>query len=189
MCGGCVADDALVVVACEDELACAVWAAPPYRVVDGGVGFTAAAAAVGEAVRPRVFGAPLARDGDRLGAGWSYFAQGWWRPAVKLAGLEARPPYSLRHSFALHSLQAGVRSRTSPVSGATPTCRGRSPSTADGSGRWAPTLRSSEKRGLAAPIRHQPPTNLAQKAGRSVSFRTHQRIVRSPNAKPPMCAK
>ncbi len=39
---------------------------------------------------------------------WSYFAQEWWRPAVQLAGLEARPPYSLRHSFALHSLQAGV---------------------------------------------------------------------------------
>ena len=27
---------------------------------------------------------------------------------MQLAGLEARPPYSLRHSFALHSLQAGV---------------------------------------------------------------------------------
>jgi integrase len=39
---------------------------------------------------------------------WPYFAQGWWHPALDLAGLEARPPYSLRHSFALHSLQAGV---------------------------------------------------------------------------------
>jgi integrase len=39
---------------------------------------------------------------------WPYFAEGWWRPALEAAGLEKRPPYSLRHSFALHSLQAGV---------------------------------------------------------------------------------
>jgi len=39
---------------------------------------------------------------------WEFFAQEWWHPALVAAGLEKRPPYSLRHSFALHSLQAGV---------------------------------------------------------------------------------
>lgn len=39
---------------------------------------------------------------------WTYFRREVWKPALDLAGLEQRPPYSLRHSYALHSLQAGV---------------------------------------------------------------------------------
>lgn len=43
---------------------------------------------------------------------WRYFSQDVWHPALKLAGLEPRPPYSLRHSYALHNLQAGVPIQT-----------------------------------------------------------------------------
>ena len=39
---------------------------------------------------------------------WVYFRREVWTPALELASLEKRPPYSLRHSYALHSLQAGV---------------------------------------------------------------------------------
>jgi integrase len=31
-----------------------------------------------------------------------------WTPAVKAAGLEYRPPYALRHSFAAWSIAAGI---------------------------------------------------------------------------------
>jgi hypothetical protein len=50
-------------------------------------------------------------------------------------------------------------------------------------------LKDSDTLQLAAQIGHTPTPNLAQKAGRSGSLRTHQRIVRRPNAKPPMWAK
>jgi integrase len=39
---------------------------------------------------------------------WPYFTREVWHPALKLAGLEKRPPYSLRHTFAYWSLRAGV---------------------------------------------------------------------------------
>jgi integrase len=39
---------------------------------------------------------------------WVYFWREVWTPALKLAGLEHRAPYNLRHTYALHSLQAGV---------------------------------------------------------------------------------
>lgn len=39
---------------------------------------------------------------------WVYFWREVWTPALALAGLDHRPPYNLRHSYALHSLQAGV---------------------------------------------------------------------------------
>jgi integrase len=39
---------------------------------------------------------------------WPYFWREIWHPALKLAGLEKRPPYSLRHTFAYWSLRAGV---------------------------------------------------------------------------------
>jgi integrase len=39
---------------------------------------------------------------------WPYFTQDVWRPALVAAGLEKRPPYSLRHTFAYWSLRAGV---------------------------------------------------------------------------------
>jgi integrase len=39
---------------------------------------------------------------------WPYFWREVWHPALKLAGLEKRPPYSLRHTFAYWSLRAGV---------------------------------------------------------------------------------
>jgi hypothetical protein len=42
---------------------------------------------------------------------WVYFWREVWTPALELAGLEHRAPYNLRHSYALHSLQAGFRSR------------------------------------------------------------------------------
>jgi integrase len=39
---------------------------------------------------------------------WPYFTREVWHPALELAKLEARAPYNLRHSYALHNLQAGV---------------------------------------------------------------------------------
>jgi integrase len=39
---------------------------------------------------------------------WVYFWREVWTPALKSAGLEHRAPYNLRHSYAQHSLQAGV---------------------------------------------------------------------------------
>jgi integrase len=39
---------------------------------------------------------------------FSYFRREVWRPALELAGLEDRPPYHLRHTFAYWSLRAGV---------------------------------------------------------------------------------
>jgi integrase len=45
-------------------------------------------------------------DGRRIS--WPYFWREVWHPALKLAGLEKRPPYSLRHTIAYWSLRAGV---------------------------------------------------------------------------------
>src|SRR5919204_6000764 len=39
---------------------------------------------------------------------WVYFWREVWKPALEAAGLPYRTPYNLRHSYALHSLQAGV---------------------------------------------------------------------------------
>lgn len=39
---------------------------------------------------------------------WVYFWREVWKPALEVAGLEYRAPYNLRHSYAWHSLQAGV---------------------------------------------------------------------------------
>jgi integrase len=39
---------------------------------------------------------------------WVYFWREVWTPALKTAGLEHRAPYNLRHTYAWHSLQAGV---------------------------------------------------------------------------------
>ena len=39
---------------------------------------------------------------------WVYFRREVWEPALVAAGLEHRPPYNLRHSYAWHSLTAGV---------------------------------------------------------------------------------
>jgi integrase len=39
---------------------------------------------------------------------WPYFTREVWHPALQLAELEKRPPYSLRHTFAYWSLRAGV---------------------------------------------------------------------------------
>jgi integrase len=39
---------------------------------------------------------------------WVYFRREVWAPALEAAGLEPRPPYNLRHTFALWSLRAGV---------------------------------------------------------------------------------
>lgn len=45
---------------------------------------------------------------DGVPVAWSHFYTEVWRPAFEAAGLEYRAPYNLRHSYALHSLQAGV---------------------------------------------------------------------------------
>jgi len=39
---------------------------------------------------------------------WTYFRREVWQPALTAAGLEQRAPYNLRHTYALHNLQAGV---------------------------------------------------------------------------------
>jgi integrase len=39
---------------------------------------------------------------------FDYFRRDVWHPALELAGLEDRPPYSLRHTYAFMSLAAGV---------------------------------------------------------------------------------
>ena len=39
---------------------------------------------------------------------WVYFAREVWRPALDAAGVEYRAPYNLRHTYAWHSLTAGV---------------------------------------------------------------------------------
>jgi site-specific recombinase XerD len=39
---------------------------------------------------------------------WVYFWREVWRPALAAAGLAYRAPYNLRHTFAFHSLRAGV---------------------------------------------------------------------------------
>jgi len=39
---------------------------------------------------------------------WAYFWREVWTPALKAAGIAHRAPYNLRHTYALHSLQAGV---------------------------------------------------------------------------------
>ncbi len=39
---------------------------------------------------------------------WPYFTREVWHPALIAADLDPRAPYNLRHSYALHSLQAGV---------------------------------------------------------------------------------
>jgi integrase len=39
---------------------------------------------------------------------WVYFWREIWKPALTAAGIEYRAPYNLRHSYAWHSLTAGV---------------------------------------------------------------------------------
>ena len=78
---------------------------------------------------------------------WVYFWREVWTPALKTAGLEHRAPYNLRHSYALHSLQAGVPIANLARRWATPTCRGRSRCTAGGCARWARTRPRCVKRG------------------------------------------
>lgn len=58
---------------------------------------------------PRSISTPLVWWGAR-GAPLSWPNWRWdvWYPAVELAGLKKRPPYSLRHTFAVWSLRAGV---------------------------------------------------------------------------------
>jgi integrase len=62
---------------------------------------------------------------------WPYFTREVWHPALKLAGLEKRPPYSMRHTFAYWSLRAGVPIATlAREMGHASTASRRSPSTA-----------------------------------------------------------
>ena len=48
---------------------------------------------------------PGARGGHLNLASWR---RRQWTPAVRAAGLEHRPPYALRHSFAAWSIAAGI---------------------------------------------------------------------------------
>jgi integrase len=59
---------------------------------------------------PRALRTPLVFHGnrDQKQLDWKWFHREVWQPAVKLAELEARPPYSMRHTFAYFSLRAGV---------------------------------------------------------------------------------
>ena len=58
---------------------------------------------------PRNIGTPLVFYGDKGGAvSWQNWRWDVWYPALALAGLKQRPPYSLRHFFAVTSLRAGV---------------------------------------------------------------------------------
>jgi integrase len=85
---------------------------------------------------------------------FDYFRREVWHPALKLAGLEPRAPYNLRHSYAWHCLQAGVLisslaramghadvSRTFTVYGGCAM-------------RWVRTRPRSENPGRVAPIWH-----------------------------------
>lgn len=59
-----------------------------------------------------VFPAPGGGGGVKAGTGSYLDLHNWrrreWAPAVEAAGLEARPPYALRHTFASHALAAGL---------------------------------------------------------------------------------
>jgi integrase len=63
-----------------------------------------------EAIRemPRAIGTRRVFHVDGRPISWVYFWREVWTPALNAAGLEHRAPYNLRHSYALHSLQAGV---------------------------------------------------------------------------------
>ncbi len=45
---------------------------------------------------------------DGRSISWVYFWREVWKPALAAAGLEYRAPYNLRHTYAWHSLTAGV---------------------------------------------------------------------------------
>ena len=60
------------------------------------------------AAMPRALTTPCVfRVGGRP-ISWAYFYREVWKPALEAAGLEYRAPYNLRHTYALHNLQAGV---------------------------------------------------------------------------------
>lgn len=59
--------------------------------------------------QPRSISSPLVFSGLKGGRlSWSNWRYDVWYPALELAGLEQRPPYSMRHTFAIWSLRAGV---------------------------------------------------------------------------------
>jgi len=58
---------------------------------------------------PRSITTPLVFHGARGGpVSWQNWRWDVWYPALRLAGLSQRPPYALRHTFAVMSLRAGV---------------------------------------------------------------------------------
>ena len=58
---------------------------------------------------PRSIATPLVFHGPKGGpVSWQNWRWDVWYPALKLAGLSQRPPYALRHFFAVTSLRAGV---------------------------------------------------------------------------------
>ena len=97
---------------------------------------------------------------------FDYFRREVWHPALELAGFETRAPYCLRHSYALHSLQAGVPNRDAcPPVGSLQCQPGPTRRTAAGSVRWALTLQRSANPGPVAPIRHQATPSPAHRLG------------------------
>jgi integrase len=63
-----------------------------------------------EAIRfvPRALTTRLVFHVDGRPISWAYVYREVWAPALEAAGLEHRAPCNLRHSYALHCLQAGV---------------------------------------------------------------------------------
>lgn len=58
---------------------------------------------------PRSITTPLVFYAPRGGAlTWPNWRWDYWYPALELAGLAKRPPYSMRHTFSVWSLRAGV---------------------------------------------------------------------------------
>jgi integrase len=64
--------------------------------------------AVAVAGVPRALAAPRVFQIDGEPVSFDYLRSEIWHPALELAGLDPRPPYSLRHTYAFMSLAAGV---------------------------------------------------------------------------------
>ena len=126
-------------------------------------------------------GVPHRRPADLVGL----LLAGSVHPALKLAGLEKRPPYSLRHTFAYWSLRAGVPIATvAREKGHAERLSRRSASTADGAPRWAKVPPNSGNLGLPEPMRNQNSRNPSRRAKvecppRALEHDTKQRQARS----------
>jgi hypothetical protein len=83
-----------------------------------------------------------------------------WKPAVESAGLDYRPPYSLRHTYAAFSIAAGCPSSRSPAGWASQSTRSTAPTRTCCPMRWTTSgnswMRSTpEKRLPSWPTRRE----------------------------------